>query len=517
MNRRSLLQSPSLRFALVGLVAFAAFSCATIVGFPDLPNLEDGGADGAGQDSGPIVGEDATTDDASPSTEDAGTPDDARVPPEDASNGTGDGSTGGGDGGKDAGPPLDGSSGLDAGIDATIDAGHDAGIDAGHDAGIDAGFDAGHDAGFDAGHDAGPKDAGVDTGPTCAAPSVLCSGICVSTATSGANCGACGHSCGDGTLACAAGICQPVPVFTGSPVVGLAIDNGNIFVHVETASSSGIDECAVGGCASATHLTTSTNSGLYNPPVTAAGGHLGVTFAATGADALALCAESSCSFITLVPGPGEAADVKGWVASGTYLAYDEATAFGEVVVANQLAADGGATEIFVQGSGAPDNSPRAAGPLALDGTSFAFVLKPSSGSPSVEACSIASKCATPQAITTEIPTYLNVLNGTLYMAGAPPNAQTVTTCPVTGCAALTSFVTSSAPIEQTAVDSSGFYWLDSAGSIWTCPLGGCKLTGINVLNATTERAASVFAVYNGFVYFAGTGSSNTTVYKVAVP
>jgi hypothetical protein len=49
--------------------------------------------------------------------------------------------------------------------------------------------------------------AGDEAGATCAAPGLLCAGVCVNVASDPNNCGACGNACGAGT-ACVNGQCQ---------------------------------------------------------------------------------------------------------------------------------------------------------------------------------------------------------------------------------------------------------------------------------------------------------------------
>ena len=50
-------------------------------------------------------------------------------------------------------------------------------------------------------------------GGSCAAPALLCAGVCVDPSSDDANCGSCGHSCQGGT--CQSAMCQPVTLASG--------------------------------------------------------------------------------------------------------------------------------------------------------------------------------------------------------------------------------------------------------------------------------------------------------------
>jgi hypothetical protein len=394
-------------------------------------------------------------------------------------------------------------------------------------------FDSGGNAGADASTpaDAGPGDAvgaGDSNGdggtggdgalPPCSAPSKICGEQCVDIATSGANCGACGHGCGQGDAGCSQGLCQPMTVITDGPIVAFAIDTGKIFAQIEYDGGTGaIDECAVTGCAPLTHVipTATDFSFLYDVGITASGGYLAVQ-SGEGNEPLEACSENGCgSFVNISGG----ADLNTWAVSGAYVAYSINGSRGDYIKVAQLTS-GAATTLWTNGS-VSGGGAAAGNPFALDGTDFAFASTATDGGTSLNTCSFASNCATPIVATTSVPDKVDVYDGVLYLTnvGGSGAAASVSTCPVAGCSSPTTFVTfqQNEQLVQTAVDSSGFYWRDAVGNISMCPLTGCSLAGISVTTSGSDPAASAFAVYDGFVYFVGTGANNDTVYAIAEP
>lgn len=101
-----------------------------------------------------------------------------------------------------------------------------------------------------------PDGAGkADSAPPlmCKAGETKCAaqGVCAVLATDGANCGACGRSCGGG--ACKAGVCQPAKIYDGTLAVGpVAVGQG---LHFFFATSDGVQENKVNSCLVATGCT----------------------------------------------------------------------------------------------------------------------------------------------------------------------------------------------------------------------------------------------------------------------
>lgn len=83
-----------------------------------------------------------------------------------------------------------------------------------------------------------PRRAFAQTAPcpsSSVAGQVLCSGTCVDLASSGSNCGACGHACASGA-SCVSGVCQPCP------------NGGIVCSGACTTVSSSSDPNNCGGC-----------------------------------------------------------------------------------------------------------------------------------------------------------------------------------------------------------------------------------------------------------------------------
>ncbi len=372
--------------------------------------------------------------------------------------------------------------------------------------------------------DGGAADAAAEAAveePDCSAPLTACSGQCVNVVTSGQNCGACSHACGnpaDPDMSCTQGQCAPVVVMTDGPaIVGLGVDQGNVFTNViYDGGNGGIDECAASACVIDHLLSSPLVLNSFNQRITTSGGILAVQ-SELGNEPLEWCTESNCTLQPLAT-----SDLNTWTASGNLFASSIYGSRNDWINIVRIA-DGG-TQAVTMAGGTGMGTSAADTPMALDDTNFVYeYFALDASAPTIAACTIAAGCADGNLtfISATIPSALDVFDGTVYMTqyGTPATGSSVSTCAVTGCATPTTLITNTAPdlIKQTAVDASGFYWLGSSGSIWRCKTGGCGHTGVTVTNVGAgDPPASMFVLSDGFVYFVN-ASDATKVYRIAEP
>ncbi len=101
-----------------------------------------------------------------------------------------------------------------------------------------SGFDGGQ-----TGNDGGVIEAGPDGSLACTSPQVACGNACVEVATSGDNCGRCGHTCGGAK--CSDGICQPQVVRAGLPSnINVVVGKGGVFF----TNGKSVETCPLTGC-----------------------------------------------------------------------------------------------------------------------------------------------------------------------------------------------------------------------------------------------------------------------------
>jgi hypothetical protein len=372
------------------------------------------------------------------------------------------------------------------------------------------------------GADGAPSDAGADAVtavPDCGAPTTACNGQCVSLLASGTNCGACGHGCGDPTdpeMGCNAGNCRPVLLASDGPIVGLAVDQGSVFLHVEYDSGAGgVDEVAASTGIVKAVFSDPNEPITYDTQIGASGGNLFVELA-QGYGALQYCAESNCSLSSAAP--SMAGDVSQWIASGNDLAVAWVGPNGDWVSVDSIPDGGGFRVGDPTGKGA-----YVYPPMAIDDANFVFNYQGADASAGVvRSCTLATGCpdSALTLISTSVPDMLNVFNGTVYLtiSGSGAVSAQVSTCPVAGCTTPAAYVNAyPTTIVATAVDASGFYWVDSTGSIWRCKPGGCNKSGVAVTNVSAgDPPAAMFALSGGFIYLVD-AKDTTKVYRLAEP
>jgi hypothetical protein len=294
----------------------------------------------------------------------------------------------------------------------------------------------------------------------------------------------------------------------GDTIVGLSVTEGQIFVQFIDGTTSppspsaggGIDQFTTTGAFVARIFAETTDEGIaLNPPIAVSNGYV-VAQSGLGYEPVEECSISSCAFSKVA---NQGADVASWVVGGGALAI----AYVNDIPAVSIQTLGSATGARITG---PTFSSYPRGPVATDGNDFVYVDAPGA----VTSCTVASGCASPITITASLPDLVNVFEGVIYLSTTGPDVDTVTTCPADGACTPSPYLTTPSHMSQTAVDSSGFYWLDVNGTVWTAPL----YAPAPVSPVQVATGVSLFAVEgDGFVYYVGTGANNGTVYQVPNP
>jgi hypothetical protein len=335
-----------------------------------------------------------------------------------------------------------------------------------------------------------------------------CGAQCVSLATSEGNCGACGHSCGTGDASCVASACQPVLLFADTPITGLAVDQGKVYVEVTFDGGGynvlGVDDCPTSGCTSPTQLLApdaSTDSLLL-----ANAGFLETLKQQGESEDVQVISETSLATVF----SGGSDQLSGVVAQAGIVLIGEEFNNGEGITVVILG-DGGVASSYALAGGNGFKVPGTSAPFGTDGKTIVFAYEIDGGS-ALSAIPVGDASAPITQVSAQVPSQVNVYGGQAYLT----SGGTVTTCPLTGCTgAPAPFVTLPlATIVATAVDASGLYWIDSTGAIGMCPLTGCPSGAVSVVKGLP---AASLVLYDGFVYFYGVGSNATNVYKVAEP
>src|SRR4051812_11627234 len=92
------------------------------------------------------------------------------------------------------------------------------------------------------------NDVAIDAPLVCDGGStvIACNGSCVDVATSGTNCGKCGHDCGGAT--CTAGACQPGIVVDTLAYPVFDVDATNVYFNKGSQSQFDLESCPSSGC-----------------------------------------------------------------------------------------------------------------------------------------------------------------------------------------------------------------------------------------------------------------------------
>ncbi len=343
---------------------------------------------------------------------------------------------------------------------------------------------------------------------------LACNGSCVDVATSGANCGKCGHDCG-GAM-CTAGACQPGVVADTLAYPVFDVDATNVYFNKGTSGQMDLEFCPSSGCKlQPTKLST--------------------------------------------PGNIETADIGGWMElMGKNIAFlgEASVQFGKwrvfacdqvngcgttpVTIANQGLQSLG-TDFVTTGSDVyftnyknlshanctAGNTCTASENLVVSGTVWphialsadsagVYYLDPTSHV--LEKCGTTGTC-TPTAMSNAFST--NVKNTFAYgnmiwildPAVSGTTKGTISTCANAGfCTTPTVFINGQHYPTLFRVDADGVYWYDAdTQDITMCPLSGCK-PSTTTLVATAPIVTS-FRTDAKFVYWA----TDTQILRVAKP
>jgi hypothetical protein len=349
----------------------------------------------------------------------------------------------------------------------------------------------------------------ADAAPQCPNGLTYCGGTCVDVSKSPGDCGQCNHVCSlhtmYGSSTCVSSVCTPVAFIADvlETFVGVAADNATVFVHVTYDGGGGISECPAGSCTSLSPI--SSTSGTYSPPIFAAGGTI-----AWGSQMQGHWAPEDGGAVSNTPFYNIGAGLHTMVLGGgnvAYLWYDQ---YGkDDYVTMQAAA--GETWTTPMLNGGPVTAP-----IAMDSTNMVFAFPGDAGT--LQSCPIASGCTAPVPVSV-MPSFAQVLSP--YVYETVPPAANVDAGSVVGYVTVSSqgtglptALTTLSPgvsVVQTAIDSTGFYWLDSAGNISACPLApaSCPKGGVPVLLASSGNPATQFAVWNGQVFFLSSSQVST--------
>lgn len=406
-----------------------------------------------------------------------------------------------------------------AGVSESASDGATGGSDGGRsDSSPDAATNAGaaYDAAADAAAD-GALDSAADAGPTCPGGETYCGGSCVNLLTAPGDCGACSHACTletmYGSSSCQNGVCSPVELigYVGEQFVGVAADDGLVFVHVDQADGgSTISACAADSCDSLTTFQSDSN-GAANTMLGAGG------VVAWWSQLEGFWANDDGGASSATPHYGLGAGLRTMSLGGGNVGYLWFDDFG-----NQLTVVAAAGYNWT----ASYDGGTITAPISMDSANAVFQLSVADGGGAIETCSIASGCTS--AVPIGPPTaFADVLTPYAYLglpapssADAGPTIAYVSLTPPAdaGPPLVLTRLAPTVSLVQTAIDSTGFYWLDSAGNISMCPIppSTCPAGGVAVVRGSTGSVASQFAVSKGAVFYL-TASSPSIVFEAPPP
>ncbi len=415
----------------------------------------------------------------------------------------------------DGGSAQDGAGGADGSSDSSTDSTTNPGQDAAAD-GEAANDSGGHPS--DAGVASDAADSAVEAGPSCPTGQAFCSGSCIDILSAPGDCGGCGHACNLQTMyggsSCQSGVCAPVAFIANvtEQFVDVGAEDGLVFVHVVApdAGVSNISVCAADSCDNLTIFQQDPNPTAN--AMLASGGqvawwtrHQGSWISDDGGGAMN------------TPGYAAGAGLLTMSLGGGNVGYLDFNRLGTFLNVNAV---GGFSWTTSSDAGAINP------PVSMDSANVAFLVEAADGGGSIETCSIASGCTSALPIAPATP-FANVLTPYAYLGlPAPSNVDagpTIAYVSLTpsGPPPAPSVLTRLAPsvsLVQTAIDSTGFYWLDSAGNISMCPIApaACPTGGIPVVKASSPIATQ-FAVSKGFVFFLTAAPANDVVYEAEPP
>jgi hypothetical protein len=386
------------------------------------------------------------------------------------------------------------------------------------DGATDSSTDATTQTGQDGGSEDGATDSSADAAdamPPCPGGETYCSGSCVNLLTAPGDCGGCGHACTlqtmYGSSTCQSGVCSPVELigYVGDQFVGVAADEGHVFVHVnQPDGGSSISECAAASCDSLEPFESDTNTAAAT--LLASGGIVAWWSQLNG-----FWANDDGGAAAATPHYGLGAGLRTMSGGGGNVGYLWFNDFGNHLT---VVAAGGFNWTASYDGGTINS------PISLDSANAVFQVTVADGGGSVQTCSIASGCTSPVPIGPPTP-FAGVLTPNAYLGlpappavDAGPTIAYVSLTPPEEPPVVLTRLAPTASLVQTAIDSTGFYWLDSAGNISMCPIppATCPTSGVPVVRGATGSVANQFAVSNGSVFYITT-SSPSVVYEAEPP
>ncbi len=401
----------------------------------------------------------------------------------------------------DAGETESGSDGATGGsADAASDSTTDATTQTGRDAESDSAGDSAT-APSDAATD-GAVDSAADAAPLCPGGETYCSGTCVNLTTAPGDCGGCGHACTlhtiYGSSSCQSGVCSPVELigYVGDQFVGVAADDGHVFVHVvQSDGGSTISECAAASCDGLTTFKSDSNT-VANTWLGSGG------IVAWWSQLEGFWANDDGGASSATPHYGIGAGLRTMSLGGGNVGYLWFDKFG-----NSLTVYAAAGYNWT----ATSDAGSITAPISMDSANAVFEVTAADGGGAIETCSIASGCTSAVPIGPPTP-FAGVLTPYAYLglpapaaadAGATIAYVSLTPPADAGPPLVLTRLAPMVSLVQTAVDSTGFYWLDSAGNISMCPIppATCPAGGVPVVRGSPGSVASQFAVSKGSVFF----------------
>lgn len=315
-------------------------------------------------------------------------------------------------------------------------------------------------------------DAGADAGsqPTCEAPEMACGETCVDVATDPANCGACGHDCGDGL--CAGAACQPVTIadqIDGPYAVAVTPSGDQVFWLTSTT----VHRCASVGCTEPALIADLNEAftGVQKRNRMVATDQEVFWLGRTTVDVLMSCPAAGCSLMVPSVKAGHELDsARSLVMAGSQLLV------GQRFQGRLCEQAGGCADVACISADSIQSI------VADDATVYWMESTDPGG---LYSCPRVGS-GTPLRLTAERGQVVRLLGEDLYVLRSPGDG--VYRCAATGCSgAGTPVLTGELNAGSLAIDETGLYWTvpgsetEATGEVRTCPLAGCGAEGPRVL------------------------------------
>jgi hypothetical protein len=320
--------------------------------------------------------------------------------------------------------------------------------------------------------------------PVCVEPTeTACSGTCVDTTTQAANCGACGHDCGDGT--CSDGKCQPVTIAgqLDAPYSMAVTPSGEQIFWI---TATDVQRCPIAGCgvrpARIAELGTLTSG--RRDRIVATNDEVFWIGKQAGVDVLFSCPTAGCNMGSPSVKTGHTLDTPRVLTLAANAPGAPLLAV-QKFQARQCMQAGGCTDLC----GSADSMQSA----VLDEAGRLYWLETTDPA-GLYACSAAGGAAA--RLTAESGQVVRLVGDTLYVLRQ--FGDVIYRCAKSGCSGSgTPLVNGQLSAGSLAVDARGIYWTvpgsDTAatGEVRTCPSDGCGAAGPRVLASGLARPTDV--------------------------